>query len=106
MNPGVEAELEHRLAESPEGQRHLRRLARHRAASCSGLLAALGLLLVLLPASSVNLILRSIATNRVVIGLLFVFGLIATSLLWSTGQSLDVWLFRALNLGGFHALWL
>jgi len=100
-----EAQVQHELVATPEGQSLLRGLAVRRAAISLGLVAALTIFLWWLPASSRQSLVGSLFANRLLIGLLSVFGLIAISLLWSLGQRLDVWLFRALNLNGYHAAW-
>jgi membrane-associated phospholipid phosphatase len=48
----------------------------------------------------------SLVANQCLIVLLLGFSLIALSLLWSTGQRLDVWVFASLNLRGYHSRWM
>src|SRR5512140_772426 len=76
-----------------------------RATLASGLVLALVLFFLGLPSSAHSLLLI-LDANRLLIGLLFLFGTVAISLLWSKGQRLDLWLFTALNLRGYHAVWL
>lgn len=38
--------------------------------------------------------------------MLFLFALIALSLMWSAGQRLDTWIFLLFNLRGYHPKWL
>jgi membrane-associated phospholipid phosphatase len=104
--PEVQAQLEQALEQQPVVQQRLRQLALRRIASALSLAAALGLFLLWLPDSSRRLLVYSIIVNRFFITLLMLFGLIALSLLWSKGQRLDLWLFRALNLGNYRARWL
>jgi membrane-associated phospholipid phosphatase len=53
-----------------------------------------------------QMILVSFLAQRSLIILLFTFSLVTLSLLWSTGQRLDTWIFIKLNLRGHHPLWL
>jgi membrane-associated phospholipid phosphatase len=106
VNLASEAQVEQELARSPEAERHLRRLAIRRATIALFLVATLGLFVAWLPLSSRQLLLASLVVNRLLIALLFLFGLVALSLLWSKGQRIDVWLFQALNLRGYHAFWM
>ena len=106
MNQTVEAQAQQKLVQTPEAQHLLRWRALQRVTITLGLVAALGLFLLWLPLSSRNLLVSSLFANRWLITLLGVFGLVAVSLLWKTGQRLDVWLFTALNLRGYHAVWM
>jgi membrane-associated phospholipid phosphatase len=106
LNQATEAQVQQDLAQTPEAQQMLRRRAMRRVTIASSLILALGLFLSWLPAGERNVILIILSANRWVIALLFVFGAIALSLLWSSGQRLDVWVFQALNLRGYHATWL
>jgi membrane-associated phospholipid phosphatase len=106
MNPTSETRLQQQLAHTPQGERVLHNRAIRRAVLMLSLVIALGLFLLWLPADSRVQLIRSLIKNRLLIGLLVLFGLITNSLLWSAGQKLDVWLFQALNLRGFHAVWL
>ena len=105
MNPVTEAQLEQKLEADPQVQRTLHHLAVRRITSALLLIAALGLFLLWLPATSRQLLVRSLVANRLVIALLLLFGLVALSLLWSAGQKFDVWLFQSLNLRTKPALW-
>ncbi|HZY45536.1 MAG TPA: phosphatase PAP2 family protein, partial [Anaerolineae bacterium] len=102
----TEAQVQQKLVQTPEAQHLLRRRALRRATIVLGLVAALGLFLLWLPLSSRRLLISSLVANQLLIGLLSIFGLIAISLLWAVGQRLDVWLFTALNLRGYHAVWM
>jgi protein-S-isoprenylcysteine O-methyltransferase Ste14 len=101
-----EAQVQQELAQSPEAQHLLRRLAIRRATIVLGLVAVLGLFLLWLPVPSRRLLTRNLVANQLLIALLLLFGLVAISLLWSKGQRLDVWWFNVLNLRGYHAIWM
>jgi membrane-associated phospholipid phosphatase len=62
--------------------------------------------LVVLPSNTRGALLRGLSEHRYIAGMLFCFGLLALSLLWSTGQSIDAWVFSYFNLRGKHPLWL
>lgn len=106
MNQVSEARVQKTLVQTTEAQHLLHRRALRRATIALGLVAALGLFLLWLPLSSRRLLVSSLFANRLLIALLGVFGLMAISLLWAAGQRLDVWLFTALNLRGYHAVWM
>jgi PAP2 superfamily len=71
-----------------------------------GWLAGLVLFLVWLGPLPRRALVSSLVANQLLIALLFVFSLIALSLLWSVGQRLDVWVFASLNLRGYHSRWM
>lgn len=102
----TEVQAQQKLVQTPAAQHLLRRRALQRVLGAFGLIAALILFLVWLPLESRRLLINSLFTNRLLIALLGVFGLISISLLWTVGQRLDVWLFTALNLRGYHAAWM
>lgn len=106
MTQVSEAHAQQQLVKTPAAQRLLRRRALQRVIIALGLVAALGVFLLWLPLASRRLLVSSLFANRWLITLLGVFGLVAVSLLWATGQRLDVWLFTALNLRGYHAVWM
>ncbi|HET7376411.1 MAG TPA: phosphatase PAP2 family protein [Anaerolineae bacterium] len=106
MDLATEAKAQQKLVETPAAQKLLRRRALRRVAMALGLIAALGLFLLWLPLTSRNLLVNSLFANRELIAQLILFGLIAVSLLWAKGQRLDVWLFTALNLRGYHSAWM
>jgi membrane-associated phospholipid phosphatase len=106
VNLVSEVQAQQKLVETPAAQQLLRRRALRRAIIALGLIAALGLFLLWLPLSSRRLLISSLVANRWLIALLGVFGLISISLLWAVGQRLDIWLFTALNLRGYHARWM
>lgn len=45
-------------------------------------------------------------SNKVLAGMLFVFTLLAISLIWSAGQRLDAWIFLVINFRGARPNWL
>jgi membrane-associated phospholipid phosphatase len=106
MKPAAEAKIQQKLAQSPGGQRLLFRRTLGRAEIVVGLLVWLGLSLAAMPPPSLQTLLFSLIANQWLIALLFGFGLIALSLLWSVGQRLDVAVFAALNLRGYHSVWM
>ncbi len=106
MNPKAEAQVQQKIAHTPGGERVLRRRTIWRVASVLGLLAGLGLFLAWLPLPARTALVISLVANQLLIALLFGFSLVAISLLWSVGQRLDVWVFAALNLRGYHSLWM
>ncbi len=72
------------------------------------IIIALGLLffLVFIPAYIRGALLRGLQEHRYLTSMLIGFGVLALSLLWSTGQSIDAWVFSYFNLRGNHPLWL
>jgi membrane-associated phospholipid phosphatase len=63
-----------------------------------------GVLMWMPPRARVDLWL-AIQSQHLLLALLFIFMLIALSLVWSAGQNLDRSLFLLLNLGGWHPGW-
>ncbi len=106
LNLASEVKTQQKLVETPEGEHHLQHIALQRVTMTLGLVIALGLFMWWLPLASRRLLISSFVANRLLIALLSGFGLIAISLLWAIGQRLDVWLFTALNLRGYHAAWM
>jgi len=106
MNQLSEARVEQKLAQTPEAQYLLRERTLNRVAFALGLIIVLSIILVWIPEPFRNLFLSNLAANRLLIACLFLFGLVASSLLWSRGQRIDVWLFNAMNLRGYHSTWL
>jgi membrane-associated phospholipid phosphatase len=70
------------------------------------LAVALVVFLVWLPATPRAAVWAALQTHQPLVGMLFVFALIALSLLWSAGQRLDAWVFLFFNLRGYHPQWL
>lgn len=68
----------------------------------SGLVLLLG---SLAPETRRSLI-NSLIAQRGLLILLLIFSLLTLSLLWSTGQRLDTWVFLFFNLRGHHPLWM
>jgi membrane-associated phospholipid phosphatase len=106
VNPPAEIAVQQKIAQTTAGKRVLRRRAVWRATSVLGLLVGLGLILVWLGPPARGTLLISLIANQSLIALLLGFGLVALSLLWSVGQRLDAWVFAALNLRGYHSLWI
>lgn len=106
MNPKAEAQVQQKIARTPEGQHLLRRRTIRRGARVLSLLAGLGLFLAWLPLSGRRALIASLIANQLLVALLLGFSLIALSLLWSVGQRLDAWVFGALNLRGYHSRWM
>ncbi len=49
---------------------------------------------------------RGFFAQRGLVVLLLIFSLLTLSLLWSSGQRLDSWIFLKFNLHGYHPLWM
>jgi len=62
--------------------------------------------LVSVPSNIRSALLRGLREHRYMASMLICFGLLALSLLWTTGQSIDAWVFSYFNLRGKHPLWL
>jgi membrane-associated phospholipid phosphatase len=62
--------------------------------------------LALLPSFIRTALLRGLHEHRYITSMLICFGLLALSLLWATGQSIDAWVFSYFNLRGKHPIWL
>ncbi|MBA3870961.1 MAG: phosphatase PAP2 family protein [Chloroflexota bacterium] len=105
VTPAVNALAEKKLERDPEAQKIWRKLAVRRLLSALTLLLALLLFLWWLPYTSRRLLVTSIVANRQLIVMLLGFGLIMMSLLWSAGQRLDVWMFKAINSRGTRPKW-
>ena len=106
MIPPAEAQAQQKIAHTVGGERVLRRRTIWRATSVLGLVAGLVLVLVWMGPLARGALIIGLTVNQPLIALLLGFGLIALSLLWSVGQRLDVWVFAALNLRGYHSLWM
>lgn len=70
------------------------------------LMAGLVVLLVSLPATLRMALWHGLLAQRTLASMLLVFGLLAISLVWSTGQRMDAWAFLYLNLRGRRPPWL
>jgi membrane-associated phospholipid phosphatase len=104
--PAINAQAEKKLKRDPKAHRLWRRLAVRRALSALTLFLAFIIFLWWLPFTSRRLLVTSIVANRQLILLLLGFGAIMLSLLWSTGQRFDVWLFKAINTRGVRPRWM
>ena len=62
--------------------------------------------LIFLPATIRIVLWHGLLTHKILAGSLLVFGLLAISLIWSSGQRLDVWIFLLFNLKGPRPAWL
>ncbi len=80
--------------------------AYRRPAVLVGLLTALTVFLIWLPQASRAALFVALLAQRALMGMLFLFALIALSLVWSAGQRLDTWGFLLLNIRGYHPKWL
>jgi membrane-associated phospholipid phosphatase len=67
---------------------------------------SLVLFLTVLPPFIRTALFRGLLEHRYLTSMLFCFSLIALSLLWSSGQQIDAWVFLYFNLRGKHPLWL
>ena len=72
----------------------------------ASLVTGLVVFLVWLPSAPRAALFAALLAQRALMGMLFLFALIALSLLWSAGQRLDSWVFRLFNLRGYHPQWL
>ena len=71
-----------------------------------GLTAGLIIFLLILPPAIRNIFWNSLLSHRVLASMLIIFSLLAISLLWSTGQRMDVWVFLLFNKWGLRSKWL
>lgn len=71
-----------------------------------GLVAGLAVFLVWLPKAPRAALFAALLAQRALMGMLFLFAMIALSLVWSAGQRLDTWGFLLLNIRGYHPKWL
>lgn len=104
----TEARVQKAMVQTPVGQQDQRQRAIRRV--FSGLLLTITLLIFILwvPFPLRRLMLRSFINNGALVGLTLLFALMSLSLLWATGQKLDVWLFKTLRLRGqeSRSLWM
>ena len=86
---------------------HVRHRRRPRHLITAALLAAgVVLMLLIMPAYVRAALWEVTSANPVLVGLPVFFSLVALSLLWSVGQSVDAWVFLAFNLRGVRPAWL
>src|SRR5689334_5864414 len=102
----VNAQAEKKLEQDPKAQQLWQRLAFRRAMSALAFLVVFLIFLWWLPYTSRRLFVTSIVYNRQLMVLLLGFAVVMMSLLWSVGQRLDVWLFKAINSRGTRPKWL
>ena len=71
-----------------------------------GLTAGLVVFLALLPPYVWILFWHGLQTHRTLTIMLLIFSLLAISLVWSTGQRIDAWVFLYFNVWGPRSIWL
>jgi membrane-associated phospholipid phosphatase len=77
-----------------------------------GLAAGLALTLAVTPPDTLGRMAARLIARRSLVVMLALLGLLGLSLLWTSGQELDAWVFLRINLGGRHpplldrAMWL
>ena len=91
---------------SPESPEAHRRSVHRRLALLAGLVLGVALFFLWLPGGARAALVAALRANRVLLGMLFLFALIAVSLVWSAGQRLDTWIFQLFNIRGRHPQWL
>lgn len=79
---------------------------RRRLALLISLVIGLGVFFLWLPSGARAALFTALAAQRLLVGMIFLFALIAVSLVWSVGQRLDTWIFLFFNLRGYHPKWL
>jgi membrane-associated phospholipid phosphatase len=72
----------------------------------AGTSIVLVLFILLLPSDIRTVFWRSIQSQAIPVSMLLIFSLVAISLIWSTGQKLDNWVFLSFNLRGRRPVWL
>ena len=80
--------------------------AYRRPAFLVSLVTGLVLFLIWLPSGARAALFAALRAQWALVGMLFLFALIAVSLVWSAGQRLDTWIFLFFNLRGYHPRWL
>jgi len=80
--------------------------AHRRLALLISLVIGLGLFFIWLPGGARAALFAALRAHWALVGMLFLFALIAVSLVWSAGQRLDTWIFLFFNLRGYHRKWL
>lgn len=70
------------------------------------LLALFALVLPNIPFSFWTRIYTSLKAQRIIVSLVAVFGFLAVSLIWTVGQTIDVWVFMLLNARGKRSAWM
>jgi membrane-associated phospholipid phosphatase len=72
----------------------------------AGITIVLIVSLILLPPDIRTIFWHSLQSQAILVSMLLVFSLVAISLVWSTGQKLDAWVFLSFNVRGARPLWL
>jgi membrane-associated phospholipid phosphatase len=72
----------------------------------AGLTVVLIVFLLLIPPDIRMVFWHRLQSQAILVSMLLVFSLVAISLVWSTGQRLDAWVFLAFNVRGSRPLWL
>jgi membrane-associated phospholipid phosphatase len=72
----------------------------------ASLVIGLVLFLIWLPSAPRAALFAALLAQQALMSMLFLFALIALSLMWSAGQRLDTWIFLLFNLRGYHPKWL
>jgi membrane-associated phospholipid phosphatase len=90
----------------PETHTALLGSAHRRLALLISLAIGLVLSVILLPSGAWAGLFAALRVQRELVAMLFLFALIAVSLVWSAGQRLDTWIFLLFNLRGYHPKWL
>jgi membrane-associated phospholipid phosphatase len=94
------------MSPPPEAPIHRVWTAYQRPVLLAGLVIGLIIFLVWLPIATRETLLVALMSQRALMVMLVLFGLIALSLVWSAGQRLDLWIFQLFNFKGYHPAWL
>lgn len=70
-----------------------------------GIMSFLTLLFALMPYNILINLWSGIKSQGTLVSMIMIFGLITVSLVWSTGQSVDVWIFEHFNIHGRRKPW-
>jgi membrane-associated phospholipid phosphatase len=70
------------------------------------ILVGLIVFLIFLPATIRIVLWHGLQSHKILAGMLLVFSMVAISLVWSSGQRLDVWIFLLFNMRGPRPAWL
>ena len=71
-----------------------------------GLIVFLATILPFMPDYVWKALWVSLKAQKIIAGLVLVFGFVAVSLVWSIGQRIDVWVFMYFNMHGKRTLWM
>jgi membrane-associated phospholipid phosphatase len=72
----------------------------------AGFTIGLILFLFALPPHIRTIFWYGLQSQAIIVSMLLIFSLVAISLIWSTGQKLDAWIFLSFNLRGSRPIWL